>query len=256
MILRKNVDCPQEKCLTVLKPVEHLWGKPEDVSLQMLLRLMESERICKEEWDKLPRYRCTQTLPKKTNFFDKALIIGPEYFSLWEFSVSDFSLTLNFVTMGCWVLYWSAKLQHNSEQKVKVSESSCYISSEAYHNSFIIIQPRRKRCHTPQLIMWRPTNLNNLTKYKVFIQFTLGTLLTHGVTVYPQRRRASGHLFCLAHCTHQKCIQKQWLISVKIRMVLCRAHSPIKAEQSPHKTSLTSTRSIFWCLSAANCTNT
>ena len=60
----------QDKSLNVLEwpsqspnlnPIEHLW---RDLKIAVQRRspsdLTELERICREEWEKLPKYRCTQ----------------------------------------------------------------------------------------------------------------------------------------------------------------------------------------------------
>jgi transposase len=44
-----------------LNPIEHLW---RDLKIAVQRRspsnLTELERICREEWDKLPKYRCAK----------------------------------------------------------------------------------------------------------------------------------------------------------------------------------------------------
>ena len=60
----------REKCLNVLEwpcqspdlnPIEHLW---RDLKIAVQRRspsnLTELERICREEWEKLPKYRCAK----------------------------------------------------------------------------------------------------------------------------------------------------------------------------------------------------
>ena len=50
-----------------LNPIEHLW---RDLKIAVHRRspsnLTELERICREEWEKLPKYRCASIIPKKT----------------------------------------------------------------------------------------------------------------------------------------------------------------------------------------------
>uniref|UniRef100_A0AAZ3SH51 Tc1-like transposase DDE domain-containing protein n=1 Tax=Oncorhynchus tshawytscha TaxID=74940 RepID=A0AAZ3SH51_ONCTS len=70
-------------------PIEHLW-RDLKIAVQRcsLSSLTEPQRICREEWEKLPKYRCQacSVIPKKTRgcnrcqrCFNKVLIKGSEY---------------------------------------------------------------------------------------------------------------------------------------------------------------------------------
>jgi hypothetical protein len=60
----------QDKSLNVLEwhrqspdlnPIEHLWRELKiAVQWRALSNLTELERICREEWEKLPKYRCVK----------------------------------------------------------------------------------------------------------------------------------------------------------------------------------------------------
>jgi hypothetical protein len=44
-----------------LNPIKHLWRDLKvTVPLRSLSNLKELERICREEWEKLPKYRCAK----------------------------------------------------------------------------------------------------------------------------------------------------------------------------------------------------
>ena len=56
-----------------MKPIEHLW---RDLKIAVQLRsqsnLTEFERICREEWEKLPNYRCAKLVASYTRRLDTA----------------------------------------------------------------------------------------------------------------------------------------------------------------------------------------
>ena len=43
-----------------LNPIKHLWGDLIAVQQRSPSNLTELERICREEWEKLPKYRCAK----------------------------------------------------------------------------------------------------------------------------------------------------------------------------------------------------
>jgi transposase len=43
-----------------LNPIEHLWRDLKIVQQRSPSNLTELERICREEWEKLPKYRCAK----------------------------------------------------------------------------------------------------------------------------------------------------------------------------------------------------
>jgi hypothetical protein len=46
-----------------MNPVEHLW---RDLKIAVQLsNLTKLERICREEWEKLPKYRCQASYPRR-----------------------------------------------------------------------------------------------------------------------------------------------------------------------------------------------
>ena len=55
-------ECPEWPNQSLdLNPIEHLW-RDLKISVQQLSlsNLTELERICREEWEKLPKYRCAK----------------------------------------------------------------------------------------------------------------------------------------------------------------------------------------------------
>jgi hypothetical protein len=63
-----------------LNPIEYLW-RDLKIALQRLSpsNLTELERICREEWEKLPKYRCAKLVASYPRRL-KAGIAGSEYF--------------------------------------------------------------------------------------------------------------------------------------------------------------------------------
>ena len=46
-----------------MNPIEHLWRVPKiAVQQRSPSNLTELERICREEWEKLPKYRCDKRI--------------------------------------------------------------------------------------------------------------------------------------------------------------------------------------------------
>ena len=94
----------QDKSLNVLEspsqspdlnPIEHLWRNLKTgVQQRSPSNLIGLERICREEWEKLPKYRCAK-LPKKTRgcnhcqrCFNKVLSKGSERLCKCDISIS------------------------------------------------------------------------------------------------------------------------------------------------------------------------
>uniref|UniRef100_A0AAZ3P0S6 Tc1-like transposase DDE domain-containing protein n=1 Tax=Oncorhynchus tshawytscha TaxID=74940 RepID=A0AAZ3P0S6_ONCTS len=76
-----------------LNPIEHLC-RDLKISVQRYSpsNLTELERICREEWEKLPKYRCDKLVLSDPRRLDsviasKALSKGSEYFCKWNISV-------------------------------------------------------------------------------------------------------------------------------------------------------------------------
>uniref|UniRef100_A0A8C7CR95 Uncharacterized protein n=1 Tax=Oncorhynchus kisutch TaxID=8019 RepID=A0A8C7CR95_ONCKI len=74
-----------------LNPIEHLWRNLTiSVQLRSPSNLTELERICREEWEKLPKYRCAKLVASYPRRFE---VVSPDYLlksnplpSLWVVS--------------------------------------------------------------------------------------------------------------------------------------------------------------------------